>query len=93
MWLYRERKRLGRCADGSQWVEPKFHKMLMNMGYSSEAACKALQQSNNNVSLSVQIIQEHPSLLNLASTSKIKITKEMLDQVCRAKIMFPSVLI
>lgn len=79
--LNRERKRLGRCADGSQWVEPKFHKLLMGMGYSSEAARMALQQSNNNVSLSVQIIQEHPNLLNMASTSKFKIGKDILEQV------------
>ncbi|PSN45549.1 hypothetical protein C0J52_05786 [Blattella germanica] len=76
-----ERRRLGRCADGKQWVEPGFVKLLTSMGYSSDAARAALQQSNNNVSLSVQIIQEHPNLLNVASTSKFKITKDMLQQV------------
>jgi hypothetical protein len=80
--LFRERKHLGRCADGVQWVEPKFHKLLISMGYSSEAARIALQQSNNNVSLSIQLIHEQPSLLNVASTSKFKIKKKVLQQVC-----------
>ncbi|KAJ4443419.1 hypothetical protein ANN_05087 [Periplaneta americana] len=79
--LNQERRRLGRCADGVQWVEPNFHKMLMSMGYTSEIARSALQQSNNNVSLSVQLIQEQPSLLNVASTSKVKVQKDMLQQV------------
>ena len=63
------------------WVEPKFHNLLMSMGYSSETARVALQQSNNNVSLSVQLIQEQPWLLNVACTSKFKVKKEMLQQV------------
>jgi hypothetical protein len=63
-------------------VEPKFHKSLISMGYSSEVARVALQQSNNNVSLSVQLIQDQPNLLSVASTSKFKVKKEMLQQVC-----------
>jgi hypothetical protein len=51
------------------------------MGYSSEVARVALQQSNNNVPLSVQLIQDQPSLLNVASTSKFKVKKEILQQV------------
>lgn len=54
------------------------------MGFSSEAARLALQQSNNNVSHSVQLIQEQPSLLNMASTSKFRVKKEMLQQVFSA---------
>jgi hypothetical protein len=53
----------------------------MSMGYSSETARMALQQSNNNVSLSVQLIQDQPGLLNVACTSKFKVKKEMLQQV------------
>jgi UBA/TS-N domain. len=53
----------------------------MSMGYSSETARVALQQSNNNVSLSVELIQEHPGLLNVACTSKFQVKKEMLQQV------------
>jgi hypothetical protein len=51
------------------------------MGYSSEVARVALQQSNNSVSLSVQLIQDQPSLLNVASTSKFKVKREMVQQV------------
>lgn len=79
--LNRERRKLGRCADGFQWVEPKLHKLLISMGFSSEAARLALQQSNNNVSHSVQLIQEQPSLLNVGSTSEFKVKKEVLQQV------------
>ncbi|PNF44037.1 hypothetical protein B7P43_G16238, partial [Cryptotermes secundus] len=82
--LNRERRKLGRCADGFQWVEPKLHKLLISMGFSSEAARLALQQSNNNVSHSVQLIQEQPSLLNMASTSKFRVKKEVLQQVFSA---------
>jgi hypothetical protein len=53
----------------------------MSMGYSSETARVALQQSNNNASLSVQLIQEQPGLLNVACTSKFKVKKEILQQV------------
>lgn len=75
---------MGRCADGFQWVEPKLHKLLISMGFSSEAARLALQQSNNNVSHSVQLIQEQPNLLNVASTSKFKVKKDVLQQVFSA---------
>lgn len=75
---------MGRCADGFQWVEPKLHKLLISMGFSSEVARLALQKSNNNVSHSVQLIQEQPSLLNVASTSKFKVKKEVLQQVFSA---------
>lgn len=53
----------------------------MSMGYSSETARVALQQSNNNVSLSVQLIQEQPGLLNVACSSKFKVKNEILQQV------------
>lgn len=62
-------------------MEPKFHKLLISMGYSSEVARVALHQSNNSVSLSVQLIQDQPSLLNVASTSKFKVKREMVQQV------------
>jgi hypothetical protein len=54
------------------------------MGFSSEASRLALQQSNNNVSHSVHLIQEQPSLLNVTSTSQYKVKKEMLQQVFSA---------
>jgi hypothetical protein len=54
------------------------------MGFSNEASRLALQQSNNSVSHSVHLIQEQPSLLNVASTSQFKVKKEMLQQVFSA---------
>jgi hypothetical protein len=54
------------------------------MGFPSETSRLALQQSNNNVPRSVQLIQEHPDLLNVTSTSKFKVEKEVLQQVFSA---------
>jgi hypothetical protein len=54
------------------------------MGFPSEAARLALQQSNNDVSRSVQLIQEQPCLLNVASATKFKVQKEVLQQVLSA---------
>ncbi|KDR09755.1 NEDD8 ultimate buster 1 [Zootermopsis nevadensis] len=79
--LNRERRQLGRCIDGVQWVEPKLHRSLISMGYSSEVARVALQESNNNVSLSIQLIQDQPNLLNVASTSKFRVERDILQQV------------
>ncbi|XP_066999509.1 NEDD8 ultimate buster 1 isoform X2 [Anabrus simplex] len=78
--LNRQRRRLGKCADGVQWVEPSLHKLLMSMGYESHIACCALQQTNNNVQLSVQLIEETPHLLRLTSSSTV-VEKEALEKV------------
>lgn len=64
---------MGKCADGKQYVDPNFVKLLVNMGFSKEAARVALQQTNNIISDSVQYMQEHPQ----AGPSKTK-SKEML---------------
>lgn len=56
----KERKKLGKCKDGNQYVNPDFVKMLLNMGYNREAARVALQNTNNNISESIQYIQENP---------------------------------
>lgn len=56
--------------------------MMVNMGYPKETARRALQQSNNNVSMSVQIIQENPELLNvLESNSNHSITNIIDDMI------------
>lgn len=81
--LKRERKKLGRCADGKQYVEPTLLKMLVNMGFQEHLAKTALAQANNIVSDSIQLIQEQPELLEIAmaSTSRVKISKSMVEQV------------
>ncbi|CAG9859185.1 unnamed protein product [Phyllotreta striolata] len=58
--LEKERKKLGLCVDGKQHVDPNFLKILVNMGYSKEAARLALKNTNNVISDSIEYIQEHP---------------------------------
>ncbi|KAJ8927192.1 hypothetical protein NQ314_020468 [Rhamnusium bicolor] len=58
--LKKERKKLGKCADGQQYVDPNFVNILVNMGFNKEAARIALQKTNNTISDSIQYIQEHP---------------------------------
>lgn len=58
--LEKERKKLGFCVDGKQYVDPRFLKILVNMGYSKEASRVALKNCNNIISDSVQYIQENP---------------------------------
>ncbi|XP_018565233.1 NEDD8 ultimate buster 1 isoform X2 [Anoplophora glabripennis] len=58
--LKKERKKLGKCADGEQYVDPNFVKILVNMGFNKEAARIALQKTNNIISDSIQYIQENP---------------------------------
>ncbi|GLG96153.1 NEDD8 ultimate buster 1 [Gryllus bimaculatus] len=59
----RERRKLGRCADGRQWVEPQLYQLLLSMGFTPFLAQRALQHTNNDVQMSVQLIQEQPDLL------------------------------
>ncbi|CAH1111063.1 unnamed protein product [Psylliodes chrysocephalus] len=58
--LEKERKKLGMCADGKQYVDPNFLKILVNMGYSKEAAGIALKHTNNVISDSIEYIQDNP---------------------------------
>ncbi|XP_018326796.1 NEDD8 ultimate buster 1 isoform X2 [Agrilus planipennis] len=58
--LQRERKQLGKCVDGKQYVEPNFLTMLINMGYNKEVARRALQNCNNEMSSSIQYIHDNP---------------------------------
>lgn len=59
-FYFRERKKLGKCSDGQQYVDPNFVKILVNMGFNKEAARIALQKTNNIISDSIQYIQENP---------------------------------
>lgn len=58
--LDNERKKLGKCEDGTQYVDPNFVKMLVNMGFNREIARRALQKNNNVISDSIQYIQDNP---------------------------------
>ncbi|KAJ8922694.1 hypothetical protein NQ315_007727 [Exocentrus adspersus] len=46
--LIKERKKLGKCADGKQYVDANFVKILVNMGYNKEAARIALQKNEQH---------------------------------------------
>ncbi|KAL3266981.1 hypothetical protein HHI36_011129 [Cryptolaemus montrouzieri] len=59
--LMKEKKKLGMCDDGKQYIDPNFLKILVNMGYNREAARVALKSCNNIISDSIQYIQEHPT--------------------------------
>ncbi|CAH1183807.1 unnamed protein product [Ceutorhynchus assimilis] len=59
--LEKVRKKLGKCADGQQYVDPNFLNILVNMGYNKEIARIALKMSNNVISDSIQYIQENPT--------------------------------
>ncbi|XP_060530872.1 NEDD8 ultimate buster 1-like [Cylas formicarius] len=71
--LEKEMKKLGKCADGIQFVNPNFLNILVNMGYNKEVARRALQKSNNIISDSIQFIQDNPQ----AGTSDSKSTEFM----------------
>lgn len=61
------------------------------MGYSKETARLALQQSNNNVSIAVQIIQDNPHLLQVTGSKSCEslthLISDMVPQV-RKKYRF-----
>lgn len=79
----RESQKLGLCADGKQYVDPNFVKMLVNMGFGKEAARIALQKTNNIISDSIQYIQENP--MPGPSTSKssefVSLINELIPEV------------
>lgn len=77
----KEKYKLGKCADGKQYVEPKFLDMMVTMGYPKETARRALQQSNNNVSMSVQIIQDNPDMLNLVESNSMHSMSHVIDDM------------
>nr|CAI5842294.1 unnamed protein product [Callosobruchus analis] len=56
--LDKERKQLGLCRDGKQYVDPRFMKALVDMGYGREEARQALKYCNNIISDAVQHMQE-----------------------------------
>lgn len=74
--LQKEKMKFGKCDDGKQYIDPNFVRMLVNMGYSREAARIALKKCNNIITDSIQYITEHP----LPGPSSTK-SKEMLSLI------------
>lgn len=87
--LEREKKKLGKCNDGKQYVDPNFVKMLVNMGFSKRSAIVALQQTNNIISDSVQYIQEHPQ--PGPSQTRSKEMMELIEDLIPEVRQFPRV--
>ncbi|KAH1021119.1 hypothetical protein HUJ04_010676 [Dendroctonus ponderosae] len=70
VFIRREKQKLGVCADGKQYVDPNFLKILVNMGYNKEAGRVALKMCNNIISDSVQYIVDNPAPGSCQSASR-----------------------
>ncbi|XP_065159726.1 NEDD8 ultimate buster 1-like [Atheta coriaria] len=84
--LLNEKKKLGRCVDGKQYVDPRFLNMLVNMGYPKETARRALQHTNNVISDSIQYIQEHPEpgSSNTKSQEFLSLLEDLIPELTAA---------
>lgn len=78
---YREKKKLGLCDDGKQYVDPKFLKVLVDMGYNKETARTALKKCNNIISDSVQYIQDNPGPSSTKSTEMMNLIEDLVPEV------------
>ena len=65
------RDELGRCANGN-WVNVGYYKTLIGMGFTKSVAATALRQANNSLNTAVQMLQEEPELIALASEEREK---------------------
>jgi len=79
--------KLGQCADGS-WVNVGYYKTLVGMGFSGKVARTALKQANNSLNLAVQLLQEEPDLIQMATEEQpnkkkknVEVTDEMVAAV------------
>ncbi|OWF42022.1 NEDD8 ultimate buster 1-like [Mizuhopecten yessoensis] len=77
-------KCLGSTAKGDK-VNVDTYEMLLAMGFRNGASAEALRQSNNDLSLALEVLQNHPELLDLPDPvtmdSSVSITDDMLAQV------------
>ncbi|XP_047115578.1 NEDD8 ultimate buster 1-like [Schistocerca piceifrons] len=84
--LNRERRKLGKCIDGEQFVDPQLHKSLMSMGFARSTAREALRQTNNNLTQSLDLIREKPHLFMTPSQEDIQQIVSMGFDAKRAKL-------
>ncbi|XP_022098382.1 NEDD8 ultimate buster 1-like [Acanthaster planci] len=79
----RERK-LGKTANGG-WVKLEVYNTLLSMGFPKQAVLAAVKQTNNDLHLSIQAMQEQPDLLMLGDSASEpwegEVTDEMIAQV------------
>ncbi|XP_077997726.1 NEDD8 ultimate buster 1-like [Glandiceps talaboti] len=77
-------RKLGKTANG-EWVNVDVYETLISMGFSKSAASTALKQSNNDINLAIQTLNEHPELLALPDIDpeqqEIPITDELIAGV------------
>lgn len=76
----RERHKLGKTANGSQFIEPDCVETLCGMGYQRDLAISALKHSNNHMTQAVHLLQEQPHLLEVKRRC-IRISPEDIVQV------------
>lgn len=58
--------------------------MLVGMGFPKGAAAEALRQSNNDVSLALEVLQQHPEFLSLPDPepqTDVPVTDDLIAQV------------
>lgn len=77
----RERIKLGKTANGAQYIEPDCVETLCGMGYDRQLAISALKHSNNHMTQAVHLLQEQPHLLEVKRKC-IRISPDDIVQVC-----------
>ncbi|XP_075235105.1 NEDD8 ultimate buster 1-like isoform X5 [Lycorma delicatula] len=79
----KEKKILGLCSDGQQYVESRLVKQLEAMGFSRFMAIEALRHTNNAVNDAINLIHQQPELLQATLSGNIDspFFKELINQV------------
>ncbi|XP_070570059.1 LOW QUALITY PROTEIN: NEDD8 ultimate buster 1-like [Ptychodera flava] len=75
-------RKLGKTADG-QKLNIDLYETLLSMGFPKSAASTALRQSNNDINLAIQTLNEHPELLTLPDTDADHVDVPITDAHCR----------
>lgn len=75
-------KTLGKTASGDN-VNVENYEMLISMGFSKGASAEALRQANNDVSMALEVLGNHPELLSLPDPVQKppQITDDMIAQL------------
>lgn len=75
--LNRERKKLGKTAN-NQWVNLGYLKTIVEMGYDRSRAVEGLKRTNNDISKTLELIQNEVE----SFASQYISSEESLAQVC-----------
>lgn len=60
----RLRRKLGKCANGKDWVDVGLYKAMKGMGFPPGPSQMALAQTNNDVNAAIHHLQENPELFH-----------------------------